>query len=408
MSSKMIPLSRSSPEYKGINALNIIYEAGLDNESRPILVLCANNLPNPNVYDYDLILSFIIARLDEFVQNDYVLIFFSSPAKHQPGWMWLLKAYRVLDRKYKKNLKALYVVHLSRTYRIVFDLANKIISPKFARKLHYLPNLEALHDNIQLAPQFIPQSVILYDSQLPAIPSRQQFQQRQQKRPLPSLAFGRKVEDLASLEGKDVNDYDFIPAFVIQIVNHIEKHGLDKEGIFRKSPSSDELQSVKSAFNYGMPVDLNEHDIDVSAALLKVFIRELPIPLIDLKFSEDMGALPDASICTNDTIIKVKSKLAAEYESKRVYLNLLKYICHFLKEVSSHASKNKMNIYNLSVVFTPNMIRMINNEDRSYMKIPESQQSALADAAIYLKQMNQGMALVQLLIMKYDEIFSMQ
>jgi hypothetical protein len=39
-------------------------------------------------------------------------------------------------------------------------------------------------------------------------------------------------------------------------------------------------------------VDLNEYDIDVSAALLKVFIRELPKPLIALKLSEEMGALP--------------------------------------------------------------------------------------------------------------------
>jgi hypothetical protein len=39
-------------------------------------------------------------------------------------------------------------------------------------------------------------------------------------------------------------------------------------------------------------VDLKEYDIEVSAALFKVFIRELPVPLIALKFSEDMGALP--------------------------------------------------------------------------------------------------------------------
>lgn len=30
---------------------------GLDRDSRPILVLCADNLPNPDIYDYDLILS---------------------------------------------------------------------------------------------------------------------------------------------------------------------------------------------------------------------------------------------------------------------------------------------------------------------------------------------------------------
>lgn len=71
-----------------------------------------------------------------------------------------------------------------------------------------------------------------------------------------------------------------------------ERVGMMKEGIFRKSPSSDDLQFVKNAFNMGQQVNLNEYDIDVSAALLKVFIRELPTPLIDVKFNENMGALP--------------------------------------------------------------------------------------------------------------------
>ncbi|KAF1803531.1 Rho GTPase activation protein [Mucor lusitanicus] len=407
---KAIPLSCHSPEFKGISALNIIYEAGLDSESRPILVLCADNLPNPDVYDYDLILSFIMARLDEFVENDYVLVFFSSPARYRPGWMWLLRAYRSLDRKYKKNLKALYVVHLTRTYRIIFDLANKIISPKFARKLRYIPNLQTLQASITLAPQFIPQRVVQYDSQLPAILSNQAYAPpvpQRQKRPLPSLAFGRKLEDLASLEGIESTDY--VPNFVLQIVNHLRDYGLEKEGIFRKSPSSDELQSVKAAFNNGSIVDLKQHDIDVSAALLKVFIRELPVPLIGLKFSESMGALPDASICTNDTIVKLKTKLQEHYKDAPNYHSLLKYICQFLKQVSEHASKNRMNTHNLSVVFTPNMIRAeevpTSSSSGNYMNVPDTQQSALADAAVYLKQMNQGMVLVQLLITKCDDIF---
>lgn len=123
-------------------------------------------------------------------------------------------------------MKALYVVHLTRTYRIIFDLANKIISPKFARKLRYIPSLEVLKTNITLAPQFIPQRVIHYDSQLPAMSNTQAYAPpipQRQKRPLPSLAFGRRLEDLASLEGIESTDY--VPNFVIQIVNHLQDHG---------------------------------------------------------------------------------------------------------------------------------------------------------------------------------------
>ena len=68
-----------------------------------------------------------------------------------------------------------------------------------------------------------------------------------------------------------------------------------------------------------------------------------------------------------------------------------------------------MNTHNLSVVFTPNMIRAeelpTSSSIGNYMNVPDTQQSALADAAIYLKQMNQGMVLVQLLITKYDDVF---
>ncbi|KAI8369211.1 Rho GTPase activation protein [Choanephora cucurbitarum] len=399
--SKALALSSNSPEYKGIAGLNIIYEAGLDRESRPILILCADNLPNPDIYDYDLILSFILARLDEFVENDYVLVFFSSPARYRPGWLWLLRAYRSLDRKYKKNLKALYVLHLTRMYRLIFDLANKIVSPKFARKLHYLSSLEELKQYVELAAQFIPQRVVDYDQQLPTTYSSyfSMLQQRQLSASSPSLAFGRKLEDLAAIENNSSPKY--VPNFVIQIVDHIRLNGLDKEGIFRKSPASDELQAVKNAFNKGEAVDLNQYDIDVSAALFKVFIRELPTPLISLKLSENMGALPDASICTKGTIDKIRNKLTEQYKDTPNYLYLLSYVCNFLKEVSDNSNKNRMNTHNLSVVFTPNMIRA----DESLKNAHETEQSALADAAIYLKQMEQGMQLVRLLIAKHEDIF---
>ena len=88
-----------------------------------------------------------------------------------------------------------------------------------------------------------------------------------------------------------------------------------------------------------------------------------------------------------------------------MHLSFLKYLCQFLKEVSEHADKNRMNTHNLSVVFTPNIIRPEQVYD-SYVKVPDTQQAALADAAVYLKQMNQGMVLVQLLIVKNKDIFS--
>lgn len=47
--------------------------------------------------------------------------------------------------------------------------------------------------------------------------------------------------------------------------------GLDKEGIFRKSPSSEELQSVKAAFNNGTKSLKPKSYTIVTQSLLKQF-----------------------------------------------------------------------------------------------------------------------------------------
>ncbi|CAO3699915.1 unnamed protein product [Rhizopus microsporus] len=286
-------------------------------------------------------------------------------------------------------------------YRIIFDLANRIVSPKFARKLNYVSSLSQLAAHIKLDSKFIPQRVVEYDRQLPVM--NQTSPLTGYSAPSTSLAFGRTLEELAGIEGKNIHGY--IPKIVLQITNHIRKHGMDKEGIFRKSPSSEELRSVKKAYNQGLEVDLCQYDIDVSAALLKVFIRELPEPLISLSFSDKMGPVPDASICSQNTLDKIKASLREYYDQKPAHFQLLGYLCKFLKEVSENSGRNRMNIHNLSVVFTPNIIRAEEVTSGNYVNVPDNQHSALENATVYLKQMSQGMSLVELLIAKSQDIF---
>ncbi|KAI9025289.1 Rho GTPase activation protein [Phycomyces nitens] len=392
--SRIQPISPTSPEFKGILELNIIYEAGLDSESRPILILCADNLPDPKAINYNLILG------DEFVESDYVLVFFSSPAKFRPSWLWLLQAYRSLDRKYKKNLKALYVLHLTKGYRIIFNLANKITSPKFAKKLHYLSSLGDLHSRVPISPNFIPQSVVRHDRQLAVQPSVQKTREVGQMRPVPlppSLAFGRTLEDLARIEGNDKPD-GFVPRVVRELVEHLRIHGIDKEGLFRKSPSSKELRTIKDAFNRGESVDLGQCGVEVSASLLKVFIRELPEPLISIETVQDIGFIPESY--STDQIEFVKAKIEPTYVKKPFEAALLKYLLAFLRDVSENSDKNLMTIHNLAVVFTPNLIRVA-EKDKEVLSDTEDAEKVV----LYLHQMNQGIGLVRLLINERDRPF---
>ncbi|CAG8785162.1 3401_t:CDS:2, partial [Gigaspora rosea] len=97
----------------------VIYQAGVDFESKPMVVICACNLPNPADVDYDRILSRILQKLDIFVESDYTVVLFAGGAKYNPGWAWMFRAYKSLSRNPKFAKKVKYVLTLSELARYV-------------------------------------------------------------------------------------------------------------------------------------------------------------------------------------------------------------------------------------------------------------------------------------------------
>lgn len=67
--------------------------------------------------------------LDKFVEQDYSLVYFhyGLTSKNKPTLSWLWHAYRAFDRKYKKNLKKLYLVHPTGFIKLVWQLFKAVI-----------------------------------------------------------------------------------------------------------------------------------------------------------------------------------------------------------------------------------------------------------------------------------------
>ena len=63
---------------------------------------------------------------------------------------WMLSAYQVLGRKYRKGIKKLFVVHSGTWTRIVLEVAGRVVSPKFARKIKYVATLSELAEYVPL------------------------------------------------------------------------------------------------------------------------------------------------------------------------------------------------------------------------------------------------------------------
>lgn len=48
-------------------------------------------------------------RLEDYVRNDYVIVFFAGPMVHSPSFMWMIEAYKQLSREYHIHSDALVI-----------------------------------------------------------------------------------------------------------------------------------------------------------------------------------------------------------------------------------------------------------------------------------------------------------
>ncbi len=60
---------------------------------------------------------------------DYSLVYFHHglTSRNKPPIRWLWEVYKALDRRYKKNLKSLYLVHPTNFIRVVWNFFKPII-----------------------------------------------------------------------------------------------------------------------------------------------------------------------------------------------------------------------------------------------------------------------------------------
>jgi len=87
-----------------------------------------------------------------------------------------------------------------------------------------------------------------------------------------SKVFGKKLP-------ADPND---LPPFVLQAMDYLDEHCLNVEGIFRLSPKKTDEDEVIQVLEQNLRAVINyeKYEIHLPASLLKLYLRELPDPLL--------------------------------------------------------------------------------------------------------------------------------
>uniref|UniRef100_A0A8B9FWH7 Rho GTPase activating protein 28 n=1 Tax=Amazona collaria TaxID=241587 RepID=A0A8B9FWH7_9PSIT len=146
-----------------------------------------------------------------------------------------------------------------------------------------------------------------------------------------------------------------VPLIFQKLLLKLEETGLETEGILRVPGSASRVKNLHQELEakfYEDAFDWEQVRNNDAAGLLKMFIRELPSPLFTVEY------LP-AFITLVEKISKIKLQLQALHllimllpEANR---DTAKAFLQFLKKVVANEGKNKMNLWNVSMIVAPNL-----------------------------------------------------
>lgn len=180
-----------------------------------------------------------------------------------------------------------------------------------------------------------------------------------------------------------------VPLIFHKLISHIEEQGLLTEGILRipgvASRVKNICQDLEAKFHEGFFNwdSVKQHD---AASILKLFIRELPQPLLTaeyLKCFHSVQNLPSRK----QQLQALNLLMLLLPDANR---DTLKALLEFLQRVVDRRQANKMTLKNVAMVMAPNLFSVHGS------RLKANEQSELTMAA--------GTANVMLLMIKYQEI----
>uniref|UniRef100_A0A914CNY4 Rho GTPase-activating protein 1 n=1 Tax=Acrobeloides nanus TaxID=290746 RepID=A0A914CNY4_9BILA len=433
--------SESGEDFSDLMKYEIVEVIGEgDLAGRPFIMIYAYRLPPTKGFDHQKLLRFLQHTLDKVVDMDYTIIYFHYGLKsnNKPSIKWLIQAYQALDRrykknlkalylvhptKYKKNLKALYLVHPTKFIKVLWSIFKPFISYKFERKMHYCNFIDDLGVVIRTENLNVPRPILEYDISLKSSSKVTPSRAQPKTSPLPTHQFCVPLDFILKHHpGAE------IPPIVDELLSFLRQYGMETEGIFRRSAELLAINRLQERINSGIfslrsaeLLAINRLQERINSGIFSLFFQSsyyyVLCEKIDfLSDAEYHGNLPKAVIHASVLLKTFLRSMGEPIITNRLYpqvlvvseLNdsddkihgirelfqnlptenyvLLRTILKFLTEVASHSDKNLMNPNNLSIVFGPNLTW------------PTDQQVPLA-------QINKLNSFCLTMIVHYEEIF---
>jgi hypothetical protein len=284
--------------------------------------------------------------------------------------LYMMELFSSLERKVRKAIQHVYIVHPTPVASSGLWLIRKILSNKFWRKLAFVRRLSDV-PNID--------TNILKDSLPRWATSADTAEERRRSlakpgtvaRPALLMNFSSHWRVAPQFVGaylwEQIDKSPFgLPSFVVRAITYLCLHGIKVEGLFRESANKERVVYSRTMLAAGQDVDFGgywsptgrpatQEDVHVVAALLKMYFRDSPLSILGHGgFVAVMQLATQADVTTTQLIESLKNVMRV-IEAPNRYL--LHFLLLFLNYMVKYERINRMGFTAMSVCWGPNLIR---------------------------------------------------
>jgi len=156
-----------------------------------------------------------------------------------------------------------------------------------------------------------------------------------------------------------------IPPLVQKCVAVVDHRGTGVKGIYRVSGVKSKVEKLCQAFENGAElVDLTDVHPNVIANVVKLYMRQLPEPLMTFRLYSEFirvgrscPAPGSGQTAPNEEREAVQQLRQLVSQLPRYHHNTLGFLCHHLHRVAEQSETNNMPASNLAIVFGPTLLK---------------------------------------------------
>eukprot|EP01127_Copromyxa_protea_P007960 TRINITY_DN1811_c0_g1_i1.p1 TRINITY_DN1811_c0_g1~~TRINITY_DN1811_c0_g1_i1.p1 ORF type:complete len:1282 (+),score=228.12 TRINITY_DN1811_c0_g1_i1:360-4205(+) len=170
------------------------------------------------------------------------------------------------------------------------------------------------------------------------------------------LVFGRTLEEVLERDKTEV------PKVITRCCEFILEHGVNVQGILRKSGSATDIERWTAHLDEGKELVFPPSiDVNVVAGLLKSFLREMKEPLI-----------PSSLYHTFISASNPRDMRSALGQLPPKHYPTVQYLCKFLYDLLQHQEVTSMDAVNIAIVIGPNILKPPGTADDAMSGLAET------------------------------------